>query len=92
MEVIVKECWSLSPHEGAAAFGSFERSPLPRALPAKDLTGGRTQKLNVRQHRRIHCGPGTSDEDSAQESIVDTENYLQWNRERDDPNHGEAQP
>jgi hypothetical protein len=47
-EVIVKASWSLFQHDGAAVFEFSERSPLPPALSAKDLPGGRTQILNVR--------------------------------------------
>jgi hypothetical protein len=39
-EEIVKSCWSLFQHDGAAAFKLSERSPLPPALFAKDLPGG----------------------------------------------------
>jgi len=45
---IVKASWSLFQHDGAAAFKLPERSPLPPALSAKNLPGGRTQILNVR--------------------------------------------
>jgi len=48
-EEIVKESWSHFHHEGAAAFKSSEKSPVPPALSAKDLPGGRTQVLNVRR-------------------------------------------
>jgi len=48
MEEIVKASWSLFQHDGAAPFKLSERSPLPPALSAKDLPGGRTQILNVR--------------------------------------------
>jgi hypothetical protein len=51
MEGIVKASWSLFHHDGAAAFKLSERSPLPVALSAKDLPGGRTQILNVCQIR-----------------------------------------
>jgi hypothetical protein len=44
----VKAPWSLFQHDGAAAFKLSERPPLPPALSAKDLPGGRTQILNVR--------------------------------------------
>jgi len=47
-EEIVKASWSLFQHDGAAAFKLSERSPLPPALSANDLPGGRTQILNVR--------------------------------------------
>jgi hypothetical protein len=43
MEEIVKSSWSLFHHDGAAAFKLSERSPMPPALSAKDLPGGRTQ-------------------------------------------------
>jgi hypothetical protein len=56
-EEIVKASWSLFQHDGAAAFKLSERSPLPPALPAKELPGGRTQILNVRQIRRINRHP-----------------------------------
>jgi len=36
-EEIIKASWSLSQHDGAAAFKLSERSPLPPALSAKDL-------------------------------------------------------
>jgi len=60
-EEIVKASWSLFQHDGAAAFKLSERSPLPPALSAKDLPGGRTQILNVRHIRRINCHPVKSD-------------------------------
>ena len=47
-EEIVKVSWSLFQHGGVTAFKLSERSPLPPALSAKDLPGGRTQILNVR--------------------------------------------
>jgi hypothetical protein len=46
-EEIVKASWSFFQHDGAAAFKLSERSPLPPALSAKDLPGGRTQILKV---------------------------------------------
>jgi hypothetical protein len=45
---IVKAFWSNFQHDGAAAFKLSEISPVPPALCAKDLPGGRTQVLNVR--------------------------------------------
>jgi len=44
-EEIVKASWSLFQHDGAAAFKLSETSPLPPALSAKDLPGGRTHML-----------------------------------------------
>jgi hypothetical protein len=38
--VIVKVSWSLFQHDGVAAFKLLERSPLPRAVSAKDLPAG----------------------------------------------------
>jgi hypothetical protein len=88
-EEIVKSSWSLFQHNGAAAFKLSERSPLPPALSAKDLPGGRTQILNVRRIRRINRHPVESDEDSAPESISDTEDWLNWNGDLDNPNDSE---
>jgi len=44
---IIKACWSNFQLNGAAAFKLSEILPLPPALYAKDLPGGRTQLLNV---------------------------------------------
>ena len=46
-EDIGKASWSLFHHNGAAALTLSERSPSPPALSAKDLSGGRSQILNV---------------------------------------------
>jgi hypothetical protein len=81
MEEIVKARWSLFQHDGAAAFKLSERSPLPPALSAKDLLGGRTQILNVHFILRINRHPVESDEDRAPERISDTEDWLNWNGE-----------
>jgi len=75
-EEIVKASWSLFQHDGAAAFKLSERSPLPPAVSAKDLPGGRTQILNVCRIRRINSHPVESDEDSTPESISDTDDWL----------------
>jgi len=75
-EEIIKASWSNFHHDGAAAFKLSEKSPVPPTLSAKDLPGGRTQVLNVRRIRRIHCHPAECDEDSSPESISDTENWL----------------
>ena len=79
MEEIVKASWSLFQHDGAAAFKLSERSPLPPPLSAKDLPGGRTQILNARRIQRLNRHPVQNDEDSASESISDTEDWLNWN-------------
>jgi len=88
-EEMVKASWSLFQHDGAAAFKLSERSPLPPDLSAKDLPGGRTQILNVRQIRRINRHPVESDDDSAPESISDTDDWLKWNADLDNPNDSE---
>jgi len=88
-EEIVKASWSLFQHDGAAAFKLSERSPLPPALSAKDLPGGRTQILNVRRIRRINCHPVESDDDSAPETISETNDWLNLNRNLDNPDDSE---
>jgi len=88
-EEIVKSSWSLFQHDCAAAFKLSERSPLPPALSAKDLPAGRTQILNVRRIRRINRHPIESDKDRAPESISDTEDWLNWNSDLDNPNDSE---
>ena len=72
-EETVKASWSLFQHNGGAAFKLSERSPLPPALSAKDRPGGRTQILNVRRIRRINRHPVESDDESAPQSISDTD-------------------
>jgi len=89
MEEIVKASWSLFQHDGAAAFKLSERSPLPPALSAKDLPWGKTEILNVRRIRRINRHPVESDENSAPESISDTDDWLNWNRDLNNPNDSE---
>jgi len=89
MEEIVKASWSLFQHDGSAAFKLSERSPMPPALSAKDLPGGRTQSLNVRRIRRINRHPVTSNKDSAPESISDTDDCPNWNGDLDNPNASE---
>jgi len=88
-EESVKASWSLFQHDGAAAFKLSERSPLPPALSAKDLPGGRTQILNVHRIRRINRDPFDSDDDTAPESISDTNDWLNWNGDLDNPNGSE---
>jgi len=88
-EEMVKASWSFFQHDGAAAFKLSERSPLPPALSAKELPGGRTEILNVRRIRRINRHPVKSDENSAPASISDTEDWLYWNGDLDNPNDSE---
>ena len=88
-EEIVKASWSLFQHDGPAAFELSERSPLTPALSAKDLPGGRTQILNVRRIRRIKRHTVASNEGSAPESILDADDWLNWNHDLDKPNDTE---
>jgi len=85
MEEIVKATWSLLSLDGAAAFKLSERSPLPPALSAKNLPGGQTQILNVRQIQRINRHPVESHVDCTPESISDAEIRLNWNGDLDNP-------
>ena len=78
-EEIIKASFANFQPDGTAAFKFSERSPLPPALSAKDLPGGRTQVSNMCWVKRIDCHPVESDEDSALESILDTDNRLHWN-------------
>jgi len=84
-EAIVKASWSLFQHDGAAAFKLSERSPLPPPLSAKNFPGGRPQILHVRRIRRVNCHPVESDDDSAPESISDTNDWQTWNGDLDNP-------
>jgi len=88
-EEIVKASWSLFQHDCVDASKFSERSPLPPALLVKDLLGERTQILNVRRIWRINGHPVESDEDSAPERILDTDDWHNWNCELDNPNDSE---
>jgi len=88
-EELVQASWSLFHHDGAAAFKLSDKSPVPPALSAKDVLGGRTQIFNVRRIKRIDRHPAESDEDISPESISDTENWLHWNGDLDNPNDSE---
>jgi len=85
-EEIVRASWSLFQHDGVPAIKLSERSPLPPALSAKNLPGGGTQILCICQIRRIYHHPVEIDENSAPESILDTEHWLIWNNDFDNPN------
>jgi len=86
---IVKASRSLFQRDSAAAFKLSERSPLLPPLAAKDHPGLQTQILNVRRIRRINHHPVKTDMDSAPESISDTEDWLNWNGDLDNPNDSE---
>jgi len=88
-EEIINAFWTIFELHGAAAFKLSERSPLPPLLSAKDLLGGQTQILNVRRIKQMCRHPAGSDDDSPPEVISDTENWLNWNGDLDNPNVGE---
>jgi hypothetical protein len=62
---------------------------LPPALSPKNLPGGRTQILNVRQIKIINFHVVESDEVGAPQSILDTEYWLNWNIDLDNSNNRE---
>jgi hypothetical protein len=68
-----------------------ERSPLPPDLSAKNLLGGRTRILNVSRIQRINRHPVEGDEDSAKQTISDTNNWLHWNADLDNANEREEE-
>jgi len=88
-EEIDKASWSHFQHDGAAAFELLETSPVPPASSAKDIPGGPSQVLNVHLIKQINRHPAESDEESSPESISDTENWLNWNGDLDNPNYRE---
>jgi len=86
MEEIMEASWSLFQLDCAAAFKLSKRSPLPPALSAKDLPGGRTQILNVCQIRWITHHPVEDEMDSTPECGLDREHWLNRNGDSDNPN------
>jgi hypothetical protein len=46
-EKVVKASYSLFQQDGVAVYGLSKRSPLPPPMSGKDLTGRRTEILNV---------------------------------------------
>jgi len=88
-EEIVIASWSLLQHDGVAAFKLLERSLWPPPLSTKDLPRGRTQILNVRWIQRINHHLVECDEDTAAESILDTEDWRNRNGDSDNPNYSE---
>jgi len=81
--------WSNFWHGRAAAFKLLESSPLPPALSGMDLPGGQSQVSKVCWIKRINWHPAARDMDSARDSILDTENWLDWNRNLDTPHECE---
>jgi hypothetical protein len=45
--------------------------------------------LNIRRIKRIDCHPAESEKNSSPESIADTENWLNWNGDLDNPRDSE---
>jgi hypothetical protein len=78
--------WSLFPHDCASAFPLSESSPLPPPLSAKDLSGRRTEIINVRQICRINHHPVETEWESAPERIADTEDWINGNGDLDNSN------
>jgi hypothetical protein len=86
MKQIVIASWSLFQQDGAAAFKLSERPPLRPGVSAKDLPGGQTQTFNACLVRRINRYPVASIQDCALASISDSQNWLNWKRDFDNPN------
>jgi hypothetical protein len=82
----VKATWSLFQHDGAAAFKLSERTPLKPPLSATYLPGGRTHILNVHHISRINHHLIESDDHTTPQSISDTDEWLNWNADLDNPN------
>jgi hypothetical protein len=59
---------------------------VPPALSAKDIPGGRTPILIIRQIKQINRYPAESDDDNSPESMSDTEIWLTWNGDLDNRN------
>ena len=85
-EEMIKASWLSFEHNEEAASKLTERSPLPPALSANNLTRGQTQVINVHQIKTIDRHPPKRDVDSAPETILNTENWLDWNWNFDDSN------
>jgi hypothetical protein len=66
-----------------------KNSPVPPALSAKDLTGVRTQVLNVHRIKRIDRHPAESDEGSSHECIANTKNWLNSNGDLQNPHNSQ---
>ena len=82
---VVKVSWSTFQHDGAAAFKLSERSPVPPALSAKDLSGVWIQVLNVHWIKWIRHHFAESADNNPPESFSDTKNWLDGNGDMDIP-------
>jgi len=83
---VIKASWSNFQHHGVAALTLSDKSPLPPAVSGKDIHGGQTPVLTVRLIKRLNHHPVTSDDDNAHESISNTEHWLNWIVDFDNPN------
>jgi len=70
--------WSKFQHVGVAAFKLSGWSLLPPALSAKNLLARRTEVVNVLWINGIDHHPVESDQESAPDSISDSEHGLEW--------------
>ena len=86
---IVKASWSLFQHDVVAAYKLSEKSPVLPAVSRKDLPGGPTQILNVHQIKWFDRHPAESDKNGSPEIIWDTEYWLNWKGDLDNPNESE---
>lgn len=90
MAEIVNKSWSLFQRDGAAVFQLSLRSPFPPGMSAQDLTGGRSQVLNVPNINRIDHRPAKYDKDIVPDCIADTNNWYDWNGDLGNPNDREV--
>jgi len=86
-EEFVTPSWSNFQHDCVAELQLSGRSPVPQCLSAKTLPRGQTQVLDVCQIRQIDGHLAESGEDSAPDSISDSENWLDWNGDVDNSNN-----
>jgi hypothetical protein len=86
---IVKASWSTIQLDGMAEFKLSERSPVLRTLSTDDIHWEWTPVWNMNPIITIAWHLAESDEDSAPESISDTENWFDWNGDCNIPNHSE---
>jgi len=89
MKDILQASWSYFQHDGVAPCILSERSPLPPALSAKNLAGEQTPVSKLGKFKYINRHPAKRNDDSASDSISNTENWLDWNGELDNPNVSE---
>jgi len=86
---IIGVFWSYVQEDGAAAFEFSERSTMPPDWSANDPCGGQTYVFNVWWIKRINSNPTENVQNCALYSILDTENWLDWNVDMHNPNSSE---